>query len=102
GAGDELRGLAQGEGRRGEDGDRSTAAEGGGSEADAAPRSADGRDAPLRDEPDPRRGRGRAAQATLRRRRRAAPASGDLPRDAPQAVARAGPLQEADGRSRPV
>ena len=53
-------------------------------------------------EPDPRRGRGRPDQAALRRRRRAAPAARALPRDDPQGVARAAPLQEADRRPWPV
>ena len=42
------------------------------------------------------------AQAPLRRRGRAAPAARPVPRDDPQGVARAGPLQEADRRPRPV
>ena len=74
----------------------------GGSDARAAPRPADRRAAALGHEPDARRGRGRPAEAPLRRRRRAAPAARPVPGDDPQRVARAGPLQEADRRPRPV
>ena len=101
-AGDELRGHAEDEGRRGEDGHRAPAARRGGSDAEPAPRPADRGGAPLRDEPDARRGRGRAGEAALRRRRRAAPAARPVPRDDPPRGARAGPLQEADRRARPV
>ena len=100
--GHELRRHAQGEGRRGEGGHLAAAPLRGGPDTQPAPRPADRRAAPLRDEPDPRRGRGRPAQGPLRRRRGAAPAAGPVPGDDPQGVARAAPLQEADGRPRPV
>ena len=74
----------------------------GGPDADPPPRPADGRAAALRPVADARRGRRRPAQEPLRRRRRAAPAARPVPRDDPQGVARAGPLQEADGRPRAV
>ena len=53
-------------------------------------------------EPDARRGRARAREAPLRCRHRAAPAARPVPRDDPPRGARARPLQEADGRPRPV
>ena len=58
-AGDELRGHAEDEGRRGQGRPGAPAAARGGSDAAAPPRPADRRAAPLRDEPGARRGRGR-------------------------------------------
>ena len=65
---------------------------------DAADRRADHR----RPDPDPRRGDGRADEAPLRRRDRAAPAARPLPGDDPQAGRGPRPLQEAVRRPRPV
>ena len=94
---DELRGHAEGEGRRGEGDHRAAPARRGGSDARAAPRRADRGAAPRGHEPDARRGRGRPAQASLRRRGRAAPAARSVSRDDPQGVTRPSSLQEADG-----
>ena len=102
GAGDELRDHAEGEGRRGEGRNRDPPAGGGGSDAAPPPRPADRRGDPLRDEPDARRGRARAREAALRGGRRAPPAARAIPRDDPPRGARTRPLQEADGRPRPV
>ena len=89
-------------GRGGEARDLAPAPVGGGPDPRHPPRPADGRAAALGDEPDARRGRGRPPEEPLRRRRRAAPAACPVPRDDPQGVAGAPPLQEADGRPRPV
>ena len=93
---------AEGEGRRGEDGVGPAPARRGGSDDPPQARPADRGGAALGAVADPRRGRGRAAQAPLRRRRRAAPAARAVPRDDPQGGARARALQEADRRPRPV
>ena len=99
-ASDELRDHAEVEGRRGEGGAGDQAAGRGGPDAAPAPRPADRGGDPLRDEPDARRGRARARQAPLRRRRRAAPAARAVPGDDPQGVPLARALQEADRRPR--
>ncbi len=93
---------AEGEGRRGEGRERDPPARRGGPDPPAPPRPADRRGDPLGHEPDARRGRARARQAALRRRRRAAPAARAVPRDDPLRVAGPRALQEADGRPRPV
>ena len=102
GAGDELRRDAEDQGRGGEGRLGDQAPRRGGSDAPAAPRPADRRGDPRRDEPDARRGRARAREAALRRRRRAPPAARPVPRDDPLGVAGAPPLQEADRRARAV
>ena len=97
-AGDELRDHAQGEGRRGEGRDVAAPAERGGPDAAAPPRPSDRRAAPLGHDPDARRGRGRPAQAPLRRRGRPPPAARAVPGDDPQGSRRA----TAATRSRPA
>ena len=87
-AGDELRRHAEVEGRRGEGRDGDPPARRGGPDPAPAARPADRGGDPLRDEPDARRGRARAREAALRRRRRAAPAARAVPRDDPEGVAR--------------
>ena len=74
----------------------------GGPDARRPPRPADRRADHRRADPDPRRGDRRPDEAPLRRRDRAAPAAGPVPRDDPQAGQGARPLQEADRRPRPV
>ena len=101
-AGDELRGDAQDEGRRGQGRPGPPAAARGGSDASAPPRRPDGRAAAVRDEPGARRGRRRAAQEPLRRGGRAAPAARPVRRDDQVRGPRARPLQEADGWPRAV
>ena len=97
-AGDELRGHAEDEGRRGQGRAGPAAAARGGPDAAAAPRPADGRVAALRHEPGARRGRRRAAEGPLRRRRRPAPAARAVRRDDPRRGAR----RTAATRSRPA
>src|SRR5205823_2199844 len=87
--GDELRDLAEGEGRRGEDGARTAPPLRGGPDAVAAARPADRRTVDLRPLADAGRGRGLAPEVALRRRRRAAPAARPVPRDDPEGGARA-------------
>ena len=86
-AGDELRDHAEGEGRRGEGRDLAAPAERGGPDAPSPPRPADRRAAPLGDDPDARRGRGRPAEAPLRGRGR-------------PATRRASPISRRSARSR--
>ena len=93
---------AQAQGRRGEGRDRVAAAPGGGSRPRRAPRLADRRADRRRPLADARGGGARAHAPPVRRRGHPAPAARAVPRDDPQAVARAGPLQEADGRARAV
>src|SRR5207248_9496937 len=93
---------AEGEGRRGEDGDGAPAFERGGPDADASAGPADGGDPALGYEPDARRGGRRPAEAALRRRGRAASAARALPRDDPPGVPSPRSLQVADRRSEPV
>ena len=99
---DELRGHAEGQGRRGEGRVFAATAFRGGSDAAGAPRPADRRAAPLGPVADARRGRGRAAPEPLQRRGRAPSAARSVPRDDPQRVEGAGPVQEADRRPGPV
>ena len=98
----ELRRHAEGEGRRGEDGDRAPAPARGGSDPVHAARPADRRAAPLGPLADAGRGGGRPAQHAVPCRRRAPSAARSVQGDDPQGGARAAPLQEADGRARPV
>ncbi len=74
----------------------------GGPDARRPPRPADRRADHRRAHAGPRRGDRRPDEAPLRRRDRAAPAAGAVPRDDPQAGQGPRPLQEADRRPRPV
>ena len=101
-AGRVVRDRAEAQGRRGEGRDRPAPPQGGGSGARRPPRPADRRADRRRPLADARRGRPRADAPPVRRRGHAAPAARPVPRDDPQAVTRAGPLQEADRRAGPV
>ena len=101
-AGHGVRHRGEGEGRRGEDGSGAPPPAGGGPDDRLPPRHADGGADRGGAHPDPRRGdRGPHARA-LRRRGGAAPAARALPRDDQAQRQGARPLQEADGRPRPV
>ena len=101
-AGDELRCHGEDEGRRGQGRPGDPSPRGGRPDAAAPARPADGRGPAFGDEPDPRRGRSRACEAAFRRRDGAAPAARPVRRDDQGLGSRAGPVQEADRRPRPV
>ena len=98
GAGDGVCLRAQDQGRRGEGRGGDPAPGGGGSDARRPPRPRDGRANHRRAHPGPRRGDRRPDEAPVRRRDRAAPASGALPRGDPQGP----PRRTAATRSRPA
>ena len=99
---DLLRAPAEEQGRRRQGHAGAPPPDGGGHRAARPPRRADEGVRHLGRRPAPRRGRGRAAQAQVRRRGRAEGAEGPLQGDHQGQRAGAGEAQEADRRPRPV